>query len=697
MKSQQTRLIHLALPSFAFSALFGLGSFSVHAEMCVSGKPYNSPAYKSCVVPPNIKFMDVVVIGAGGGGGKPIDGPAGPGGHGAKLKIRNYPVVPGTTLKMQIGSGGESHLSGGGGGSTNLNAGYANQIIAGGGGGAPGGARASGAGGSAGSFGSVIGAGAMGTGQMAFPPQPKGGAGGAQGRGGVSGGGHGAGNGANSTHGGPGGPGGGQKGSKPNGGGQGGAGGYGGGSGRGGQGGARGVYLKSDAFGGGGGGGFGGGGGGFGGVYEATGGGGGGSVGPAGTIYETASNGGPVNTRGGHGSILLTFELKAPVLYGPNQTGTVGQHFSYTPGNTGGPIDTCTAAYLPPGLALNTKTCELSGRPTQADVYTTVVTATNATGSARVPIIITINPIAPLLSGVAPTGQWGSAYSFLPRNAGGPIASCTAKGLPSGLIVDANTCALSGTPTQDGNFTTTITAKNVTGADALRVSIKIDTKRPLLSGTAPAGSVGKPYRFTPRNSGGAIRSCTHNGLPTGLTVDTTNCSVTGQPSRAGRYSFSVTAKNAKGSDTLTADIAIRPAAPALSGTASAGQVGKAYRFIPSNAGGALETCTATALPEGLAIDSSTCARSGTPTQEGQYHSKIIARNAGGSYTLSTAISIAAADQTGPVGPSDPTDPTNPEDPTSIPTLSEWGMILLCSVIILFGFRFVHRSKSAYWQ
>lgn len=685
MKIQPTIFSKPTVKSLGLSVIFGLGSLSAQATLCVSGVPYTRIGHNTCEIPAGVTAMDIEVSGAGGGGGL-----RGRGGNGAKLTYKNYRVVPGGTVPMYVGEGGRSLTSGGGGASSQVFIGTQAPIIAGGGGGGGGGGSSFNGlanGGNAGGVGANKGAG--GAGSAYFDKQRGGGGGGHNGYGGTAGD-KGAFDGKNSNlskrseyTGGAGGSGGGAKI------GEAGIGGVGQGGSDGGRGGGEKFHLRGAAYGGGGGGGFGGGGGGYAGIDFAGGGGAGGSFGPPGTLYGSAFNGGEVKAHGANGSILLTFQLKTPILYGPNQTGTVGKLFRYTPGNTGGPIETCTAVNLPPGLALNAKSCELYGRPTQTDIYTAVVTATNAKGSARVPIVITINPPAPSLSGSAPSGRLGSAYSFVTRNAGGAIESCSATGMPAGLVIDPTSCSVSGTPSKVGSFTTTITAKNVTGSHSLKVSIKIDNKRPLLSGTAPSGTVGKTYRFTPLNSGGPIESCAPTGLPAGLKVNNTSCSITGQPSTPGRYSFSITAKNATGSDSLKADISIRPAAPVLSGTAPAGQVGKPYRFTLRNSGGDPETCTASSLPEGLAIDSTTCAITGTPAQEGYFKSTITARNAGGNSSITATITIAASDPTGPV---DPTNPTDPDDPTNIPTLSEWGMIILGSLMALFGVSAICRKR-----
>jgi hypothetical protein len=315
-------------------------------------------------------------------------------------------------------------------------------------------------------------------------------------------------------------------------------------------------------------------------------------------------------------------------------------------------------------------------------------------------ILLTFVTPTPILSGTAPAGVVGSRYSFSPSHTGGDIEKCSAKGLPAGLTVDTKNCSVGGIPTTAGNYVVALTASNPGGINTLSTAIQIDPalEKPLLTGTPPSGTVGKAYSFTPTQKGGAIESCTAIGLPRGLSINAKTCTISGQPAKVGRYSFVINAKNASGSSNLQAVINVNPAAPLLSGTAPAGKVGESYSFTPRNSGGVLDTCTASSLPDGLAIDAKSCVVTGTPTQEGQFQSTITANNAGGSHALSASIKIEAADKTDPGGPTDPTDPTDPidpADPTNIPTLSEWGMIILCSVMALFGFRAVRRQRSGW--
>lgn len=92
-----------------------------------------------------------------------------------------------------------------------------------------------------------------------------------------------------------------------------------------------------------------------------------------------------------------------------------------------------------------------------------------------------------------------------------------------------------------------------TGTSAATISI---------SGDAPDGTVGLPYSFSYTTSGdSSIAFLTNGALPPGLTIDSTTGTLSGTPTTAGGYMFTVTAIGAGGEyATLDDAIVISPAA-----------------------------------------------------------------------------------------------------------------------------------------
>jgi hypothetical protein len=157
-----------------------------------------------------------------------------------------------------------------------------------------------------------------------------------------------------------------------------------------------------------------------------------------------------------------------------------------------------------------------------------------------------------------------------------------------------------------------------------------------LTGTPPAGTIGLSYSFTPTIAGGTgPYTVTNTGaaLPSGTTLNSSTGAITGTligspASYAGIVLHAVDSLGASANLPLsTIVVSGVGAALSISGTPpTTGQVGTAYSFTPTAAGGTGTKTFSLAsgtLPAGLSINSSTGAVTGTPTTVGTATGLVI--------------------------------------------------------------------------
>ena len=365
---------------------------------------------------------------------------------------------------------------------------------------------------------------------------------------------------------------------------------------------------------------------------------------PAADYVITATN------TGGTGSATINIKVEdvAPSLTyaaGPHSFALSALIANLTPTNLGGPIVSCSSDIaLPVGLSLSAG-CVLSGTPlvlTPAADY--VITATNTGGTASATLNLAVKAVAPAItySGSPNVYVKDSAITtWVAANTGGAIVSCaSAPVLPAGLSVGAD-CTISGTPTALSPAADyVITATNTGGTSTATVNIRINDAPPTLA------YVGGPFSYTlgeaiddllPTNIGGTIASCSAvPALPNGLALSD-DCEITGLPLELAPASgYVVTATNSGGSVATSVNISVVDQAPDIN------YIPSAYSFTytkgvaiaaltPNNLGGAITSCTASAvLPPGLAL-SNVCALSGTPSAiRAAANFTITATNSGGS-------------------------------------------------------------------
>jgi REJ domain/Putative Ig domain len=169
----------------------------------------------------------------------------------------------------------------------------------------------------------------------------------------------------------------------------------------------------------------------------------------------------------------------APNVTSGNAAGTLGVAFSYQiTANQSIPNGGWGATGLPPGLTGPSATGLISGTPTTAGSYTVHLSATNAngTGTRNVTFTISTPPPPTVTSSGTASGTWGQLFSYQITATNNPTSYGTTVSIP-GVNFDASTGSFSGTPTQLGQFSGTISATNAygTGGKTLTVTINPQT------------------------------------------------------------------------------------------------------------------------------------------------------------------------------------------------------------------------------
>ena len=191
------------------------------------------------------------------------------------------------------------------------------------------------------------------------------------------------------------------------------------------------------------------------------------------------------------------------------------------------------------------------------------------TGGASGPAVYTY-AAAITVSGAASDGVVGSAYSASLSAAGGRapyVFSVSAGALPSGVAL-SSAGALGGTPTAAGAYAFTVTAKDADGATGTAsFSVTIKAAALALSGSAPNGEVGVAYSAAFSATGGMApyQFGLSGSTPPGLSFDAAHGTLSGAPTTAGSYTFTVTVTDSTAGTHLTASqgftVTVSSAAP----------------------------------------------------------------------------------------------------------------------------------------
>ena len=308
----------------------------------------------------------------------------------------------------------------------------------------------------------------------------------------------------------------------------------------------------------------------------------------------------------------------------------------------------------PAGITLNASTGTLAGTPTALGTSSFTVKVTDANGqSATKATSITVVG-GPVLSFAAPpSGEVSAAYTDTLTVTGGtaPYTWSVSSGTPpAGITLNASTGVLAGVPTAAGTSSFTVKVTDANGQAATEATSLTVVSGPALAfAPPPSGEVGVAYSDPLTVTGGTgpfAWSVSAGSLPSGLTLSPSTGALSGTPSAAGSYSFTVKVTDAGGQSATEAATVAITARPALSFTAPpSGQVGVAYSDTLTVTGGTgpfAWSVLAGSPPPGLTLGSSSGVLSGTPAAAGSYAFTVQVTDADGvTATESVTLVIGA--------------------------------------------------------
>ncbi|OFW03357.1 MAG: hypothetical protein A3G20_05600, partial [Acidobacteria bacterium RIFCSPLOWO2_12_FULL_59_11] len=370
------------------------------------------------------------------------------------------------------------------------------------------------------------------------------------------------------------------------------------------------------------------------------------------TVQVTDANGATATQ-----ALTVTIYAAVSITTATLPDGTIGAAYSATVNVNGGKnplVWGLLSGALPTGLALNSSTGAITGTPTASGTYNFSIQVTDANGAiATQAYTVTIYAAISISTTSLADGTVNASYSQTLTALGGNTPytwNITVGSLPAGLSLASGTGVISGAPTVAGtsNFTMQVTDSNgATASQALAITIY-----PALLITTNAlsdGTVGLAYNQTLVSSGGKSPlgwAITAGALPTGLGLAGGTGVISGTPTTAGTFNFTVQVTDANSAVASRAlSIVIYSAISVTTTTLSDGTVGAPYNQTVNASGGKTPytwSIPSGSLPTGLALNSGTGGISGTPTVAGTNNFTIRATDANGA-TADQALSIAVYD------------------------------------------------------
>ena len=326
---------------------------------------------------------------------------------------------------------------------------------------------------------------------------------------------------------------------------------------------------------------------------------------------------------------------QSPTMTNPgSQANTVGDsvNLAMVASDPDGDVLTFSANVLPSGLSLNPASGQISGTVDAAGAYSVTVTVEDGfTGADSVLfdwLVNAANSAPTLVNPGTQVSTVGNAVS-LTLNANDPDGDTLtfgATGLPDGLALDSSTGAVTGTVSLVGSSSVEVSvADGRGGSDTASFTwdvIDIPNQSPTLVNPGNQSDfVGDAVSLTLSASDpdGGTLAFSASGLPTGLAIDAVTGTITGIAGATGTFSVLAQVNDGQGGSDQQSfywTVSARPnEAPGLNNPgAQTNEVGDtvSLALVASDPDGDTLSFSASGLPDGLSINSTTGMISGSP-------------------------------------------------------------------------------------
>jgi uncharacterized repeat protein (TIGR01451 family) len=365
----------------------------------------------------------------------------------------------------------------------------------------------------------------------------------------------------------------------------------------------------------------------------------------------------------------FTWNVSSPVsLTNPGtQSSTEGSSvsLSLSASDSGSGTLSYAATGLPPGLAINTGTGAITGTlaldAAAGGPYSVIVTAADGTYSTSQSFTWNVSSPVTLTAVPDQTSTEGASVSLAlsASDSSSGTLSFGAVGLPPGLKINPSTGAITGTialaAAAGGPYSVSVTAGDGTYSASQTFTWNVNSPIVLTTPADQTSSEGASVSLSITATGGGSLSYGAVGLPGGLSINAGTGAITGTVAvgDAADGPYTVTLFAADGTSSASTSFTWNVTSPVSITTpddqsnAEGNSVALTITASTTTTSGTL-SYSATDLPSGLSINSSTGAITGTLTAGGSFQPTVTASD--GTYSASTSF---AWDVSSPISITDP--------------------------------------------